>query len=413
MAMKKPAQTTPPEFHAFVERFTPVSGGDGALVGLGFAAKDCLDLAGRAPGCGLPPDPDALVPDQDAAIIATLRRASATLLGMTQMTALAYEPSGANAGLGRPINPLNAAFICGGSSSGSAVAVAAGTVDFAIGTDTGGSLRIPAHCCGIAAWKPSFGLIPVAGVMPLGASLDTVGFLAPEAADFEPLIPVLIPSGARERRLRSVAFAVDAAAEAPHAGAALESVMKAARATGFACRDTEALPLIHACDPPVMTLMQGEAFRAHAARIAAGGLDPVLAKRLGKGAVITDADLAAARATLAALSGLALDAVFGPDDILLLPVMPCETPRVALCEPGSAEFSPRALYALSAFTRFANGLGLPVVTLATGKDGNDMPIGLQLVARRGRDADLIRAAAILERTLDLPVLRPIIRRAAS
>lgn len=411
--MKKPTPNESNAFNAFVERFDSFSEGEGALEGLTFAAKDCLDLAGRAPGCGLPRGADMPAPDQDAAILQTLRAAGAHLLGMTQMTALAYEPSGSNAALGRPVNPLNAAYVCGGSSSGSAVAVAAGAVDFAIGTDTGGSVRIPAQCCGISAWKPSFGLIPVEGVMPLAPSLDAVGFLAPEAADFVPLIPVLIPSGGQEFRLKSIAFALDAAAEAPHAAEALESVLKAARATGFSCHDTEALPLIRACDPPVMTLMHGEAYRVHAVRIAAGTLDPVMAKRLGKGATVSEAELAAARATLVALAEEVLDAVFGPDDILLLPVMPCETPRVALCEPESPEFSARALYALSAFTRFANGLGLPVVTLATGKDSHDMPVGLQLVARQGRDADLIRAAATIERALDLPALRPLIRRAMS
>ncbi|OYU47458.1 MAG: glutamyl-tRNA(Gln) amidotransferase [Rhizobiales bacterium PAR1] len=411
--MKKPTPNESNAFNAFVERFDSFSEGEGPLEGLTFAAKDCLDLAGRAPGCGLPSDADLPAPASDAAIIRMLQAAGAHLLGMTQMTALAYEPSGTNAALGRPVNPLNSAYVCGGSSSGSAVAVAAGAVDFAIGTDTGGSVRIPAHCCGISAWKPSFGLIPVEGVMPLAPSLDVVGFLAPEAADFVPLIPVLIPSGAREMRFRSIAFALDVAAEAPHAAEALESVLKAARHTGFTCHDTEALPLIRDCDPPVMTLMQGEAYRAHAARIASGSLDPVMAKRLGKGAEVSESDLAAARAALTALSGETLDAVFGPDDILLLPVMPCETPRVALCDPGSPEFSARALYALSAFTRFANGLGLPVVTLATGKDSHEMPIGLQLVARPGRDADLIRAAATIERALDLPTLRPLIRRAMS
>ncbi len=88
-----------------------------------------------------------------------------------------------------------------------------------------------------------------------------------------------------------------------------------------------------------------------------------------------------------------------PDAVLILPVMPCETPLVRACDPNAPEFSPRGLYALSAFTRFANGLGLPVVVIRAGLDSQGMPVGLQLVARRGRDADLISFAADLAAAL--------------
>ena len=107
MAMKKPSPNESNAFNAFVERFDSFSEAEGALEDITFAAKDCLDLAGRAPGCGLPRDAGSIAPARDAAIINTLRAAGAHLLGMTQMTALAYEPSGSNVALGRPINPLN------------------------------------------------------------------------------------------------------------------------------------------------------------------------------------------------------------------------------------------------------------------------------------------------------------------
>ena len=400
-ASNRASPGTPDPFNAFVERFPPTAPVAGPLAGKTFAAKDCLDLAGRAPGCGLAPSVVPSVPGVDAAIITLLREAGASLLGMTQMTALAYEPSGANAALGRPVNPLGSTFICGGSSSGSAVAVAAGDVAFAVGTDTAGSLRIPAQCCGISAWKPSAGLVATDGVMPLAPSLDTVGFLAPKAADFMALASIFVaPVDVSSPALRTLAIAADVAAKAPAAAGALAALAMAADLAGYGCRETAALPLLQACDAPVLTLLQGEAFRAHSARIAAGGLDPVLATRLAKGASVGDADLRAARATLAALQGDALDAAFGADEILVLPVMPCETPEVTSCEPGSPAFSPRILYALSAFTRFANGLGLPVVTLRAGTDAQGMPVSLQLVARRGRDASLIGIASALERVLD-------------
>ncbi len=99
------------------------------------------------------------------------------------MTELAYEPSGYNAVQGAPKNPWNFEFITGGSSSGSAVAVASGSAVFALGSDTGGSLRIPAHCCGVTSWKPTYGVVSLAGAMALSPSLDTVGILARSASD--------------------------------------------------------------------------------------------------------------------------------------------------------------------------------------------------------------------------------------
>ncbi len=135
---------------------------------------------------------------------------------------------------------------------------------------------------------------------------------------------------------------------------------------GLPMRHIEALPLLHACDAPVLTLLQGEAYRAHRDRIEAGVFDPALAARLAKGATIGDDALAAARRELAAIGANMLDAVLPPNAILILPVMPCETPPVRACDPNAPEFSPRGLYALSAFTRFANGLGLPVITISAG-----------------------------------------------
>ena len=107
------------------------------------------------------------------------------------MTELAYEPSGFNDGLGRVKNPWNLDFISGGSSSGSAVAVASGIVTAALGSDTGGSLRIPAFACGVTAWKPTHGLVSVKGAMPLAPTLDSIGLLARSANDMMPLVPFM------------------------------------------------------------------------------------------------------------------------------------------------------------------------------------------------------------------------------
>ena len=117
-----------------------------------------------------------------ATVLARLGAAGADRVGFTNMTALAYEPSGFNAARGRVRNPWNPDFVAGGSSSGSAAAVASGSVVAALGSDTGGSLRIPAHACGVSAWKPTWGLVSIAGAMALAPTLDAIGLLARSVA---------------------------------------------------------------------------------------------------------------------------------------------------------------------------------------------------------------------------------------
>jgi len=126
------------------------------------------------------------------------------------MTALAYEPSGA--GVAR--NPWNPALVPGGSSAGSAVAVAAGAALVALGSDTGGLVRIPAHCCGVAAWKPSAGLVPSDGTMPLAPSLDTIGVIGRDVRDIAAVAAVLTDDavGPASGAIATVAVAADALA---------------------------------------------------------------------------------------------------------------------------------------------------------------------------------------------------------
>ena len=164
-------------YHAFVEYLSVCWRQEGPLKGLTFAAKDMFVFEDRQPYCGLE-HPPALGLQGTASVLREVLDRGATFRGFTTLTALAYEPSGLNGNGSRPVNPWGQQWITGGSSSGSAVAVAAGLVDFAIGSDTAGSLRIPAQACGVASYKPSFGQLPLTGAMPLAPSLDCVGFLA-------------------------------------------------------------------------------------------------------------------------------------------------------------------------------------------------------------------------------------------
>src|SRR5689334_24027790 len=149
--------------------------GDGPRV----AVKDIIDVEGvpTTAGCRAV-EQTAQAATQDAPCLAGARAAGARLVGKANLHELAMLPLGTNPWFGTPVNPLDAALIPGGSSSGSAVAVANGDADVALGSDTGGSVRIPAACCGTAGLKTTYGRVPVEGVWPLAPSLDTIGPMA-------------------------------------------------------------------------------------------------------------------------------------------------------------------------------------------------------------------------------------------
>jgi aspartyl-tRNA(Asn)/glutamyl-tRNA(Gln) amidotransferase subunit A len=201
-----------PVLNAFVEIVPPApSGMAGPLNGLPYAAKDMFRTPAREPGCGFGTGL-AFEIEGFSDPIARLSAAGADLIGFANMTELAYEPSGFNATRGRVRNPWNPDFMSGGSSSGSAAAVASGAVVAALGSDTGGSLRIPAHACGLTACKPSHGLVSTRGAMPLAPTLDTVGLLARSANDLLLLQPVIASPIAAGHPRRAV-VAIDVVAE--------------------------------------------------------------------------------------------------------------------------------------------------------------------------------------------------------
>src|SRR5688572_8418558 len=167
--------------------------GSGPLAGLTFAAKDIYDVAGAKTGFGCP---DWLRTHEPAArtapAVQRLLDAGAHLVGKTHTEEMAWSLTGENAHYGTPVNVNAPGRVPGGSSSGSAAAVAAGVVDFAIGSDTGGSVRLPASYCGILGMRPTHGRISLEGVCPLAPSFDTCGWFARDAGVFERVGRVLL-----------------------------------------------------------------------------------------------------------------------------------------------------------------------------------------------------------------------------
>src|SRR5215210_7461604 len=181
------------ESGAFIEKFTLPPTKDGPLRGLRFAAKDLIDVAGHRTGCGNPTWLAAHPPATVSAIcLEQLLAAGAQCEGKTITDEFAFSLLGENHHYGTPLNPAAPDRVPGGSSSGSASAVACGLLDFALGTDTGGSVRVPASNCGIWGLRPSHGFISVAGVNPFAPTFDTVGILAGSAEALAGVASVLL-----------------------------------------------------------------------------------------------------------------------------------------------------------------------------------------------------------------------------
>jgi aspartyl-tRNA(Asn)/glutamyl-tRNA(Gln) amidotransferase subunit A len=380
-----------PMLNAFVEITPPTpSGIAGPLHGLPYAAKDLFRTPRRDPGCGFVIDCAPRIAGSSD-LIERLANAGGDLVAFTGMTELAYEPSGFNQTLGRVRNPWNLDFISGGSSSGSAAAVASGAVVAALGSDTGGSLRIPAHACGVTAWKPTYGLLSTDGAMALAPTLDTIGLLARSANDLLLLAPLLGRSSTAGEAPCRATVPEDVVAECdPGIRRCLADAVAAIESVGVAVERRPALmPVLQAIDRHALIVMQGESVRQHQSLLEGDSLAPVLRRRLAKGLEITDQMLAESVAARERLVQQFEAEVLSDGDVVVLPVMPIMTPRADRCDPASDRFSARTLYTLSRWTRFVNMLGLPAVAMPAGFDDNRMPVGVQIVGRAGADLALL------------------------
>ena len=368
----------------------------GPLSGLPYVAKDMF-ATGRSQsswGCTTPQAP-AL---PRASVIDRLDQAGASLIGTATMTELAYEASG----IGRrgALNPWRFDAIPGGSSTGSAILVASGCCFAALGSDTAGSVRIPAHCCGITALKPGYGKIPLDGAMSLAPSLDTVGIFARSAADLALLWPVVSggPPDASKELPRVIAMQDALGSSDTEVAAIVRGAIDVLAKSGMTIEERSGFP--DEADRQTLVVLQAEATREHRARIDDPKIDPTLRKRLGKGLSITDGELGSALGARDGLRDQFILSFLGEADVAALPVMPIRTPRVNEVDPVSAQFNPRALYALSRFTRFVNYFGLPALAVSAGFDRSGMPIGLQLIGLPGSEALLLQIAVRLQEQTD-------------
>jgi aspartyl-tRNA(Asn)/glutamyl-tRNA(Gln) amidotransferase subunit A len=385
------ARRLEPRVNAFValeEDLVPV---EGHLGGLPYAAKDMFRTPWRRPTGGFAIPSDAAI-DGETDLLARLDGAGARRVGFTGLPELAYEPSGYNHVRGRVRNPWNLDFVAGGSSSGSAAAVASGSAVVALGSDTAGSLRIPAHCCGITAWKPTYGLVASTGAMPLAPTLDTIGLLARSIRDMQATANLIIADDAASASATishaKVITDCFAAADQPVRHACYEGV-DCIEASGTRLETRAALADIEAVDAHALVVLQAEAARIHRAHTHDANIPSVLRKRLAKGLAIEDATLATSIAMRETLLHDFTARVFADADAIILPVMAIRVPRAIETDPTASEFSPATLYALSRFTRFVNMLGFPAIAVPVGFDDRGLPIALQIVGRARTDQALL------------------------
>lgn len=338
--------------------------------GLRVAVKDLFDLAGLPTTAGSPAV-RAEPAERDAACLAGVR-ARAVVVGRTAMHELAYGITGVNAWQGTPTNPLDASRVPGGSSSGAAVVVANGGADVALGTDTGGSVRIPAACCGVAGLKTTHGRISTEGVWPLAPSFDTVGPLARDVTGLVTGMQLLEPGFTVGQPGRVGRFRPAAAAGVDDA---LDAVLGPCPAVD--------LPGWDAADQACAVLLSAEAYAQNRELLATGLVGDDVAGRLRTGGTRTEDELRRARAVAADWERELVQA-FEEVDVIALPVL-----RDA---PAGLE-DPERMYALR-LTLPVNLAGLPAVVLPVPRrDGP--PASLQLVGRRGSEEVLLATALAL------------------
>jgi len=364
----------------------------GPLHGLSFGLKDIFDVAGHRTGFG---SPDWLATHDAAAHTASvatrLLDAGADLVGKTHTEEMAFSLTGENAHYGTPINPAAPDRVPGGSSSGSAAAVAGGLVDFAIGSDTGGSVRAPASFCGIYGIRPTHGRIALDGVCPLAPMFDTCGWFARDAALLARVGSVLL--GGTPQTPGRVLLATDAFALAlPGAAESLApAVSRATALLGDAEPVTVSAEGLSAWFDVFRVLQYHDIWTTHGAWVTR--VRPTFGSQVGPRfeavSKVQPHEVDVMREQRADIMAR-LDALLANNAVLLLPTVPDIAPLLRLPPADTIAFRERALALLC----IAGLGGLPQVTLPFGTL-HGCPIGLSIISARGNDEMLLDIAVRL------------------
>ncbi len=368
----------------FITRLAPAAG----ATGIRLAVKDLIDVEGVPTTAGSRAVAEWARPaDRDAACLSGARAAGAVIVGKANLHELAYGGAGVNEWFGTPVNPLDPSLLPGGSSSGSAVAVAVGDADVAYGSDTGGSVRIPAAFCGITGLKTTHGRVSLDRVWPLAPSLDTVGPMARDVAGvvtgmtlLEPGFRVSRPAADRIGRIRPAGIDVD-----PRIDAAVDAAL--AR-SGLDIADVD-LPGWLAARETCGAILDAEAAESNRVLLADPArralIGPNVLARLTAAGTVTPEQVSRARASQPGWRQAMSDALLAAGGLLALPTVPCYPPPLT---------APPILH-FTAFTNAVNLAGFPALALPVPSE-HSLPASLQLIGAPGAEELLLATGAVIE-----------------
>ncbi len=392
------------------------------LLGIPIAVKDLIDVV-DSPTTSASNVHRGRVASHDAFVIKKLRDAGAILLGKTNLHEFAFGVTNLVSCFGPTRNPWDRERMTGGSSGGSAAAVAAGFCPGALGTDTGGSIRIPASLCGTVGLKPTFGRVSCRGVWPLSWSLDHVGPLTRTVADAGWLLQAMSGFDAEDPASHDwPGLDVEAALSAspvgirvgfdphwsldqtePAVAAAFESALIDLGKLGVCVRRLE-IPELERVHGDCLTLLRGDSLAVHRDLLDQHGdlYQSETRQRLREGCDLSAIDYALALRFQRAY-GREARRLFDAVDVIASPTTPCTAPALDAHEIDVGQGLTPVRPLLTRFMRLYNFLGWPALSLPIGCDGAGLPIGLQLSAAPGEEGTLIRLGQALEQHLDGPM----------
>jgi aspartyl-tRNA(Asn)/glutamyl-tRNA(Gln) amidotransferase subunit A len=391
----------------------------GALHGVPLAHKDMYYEAGKVVTCGTKIRRDFVATTTSTAL-QRLKGAGTIRLGSLQMSEFAYGPTGHNAHYGAVHNPWAVDHITGGSSSGSGSAVAARLTFAALGSDTGGSIRMPAHFCGVTGLKTTVGRVSRAGAMPLSQSLDTVGPLARTAEDCAVLLGLMagadpadptaitgpLPDYMAATRgqidgltvgVPSAFYVDDLDSEVARILDETVAVLKREGAKIVQVELPDQRQLTAACQ--LVLAVEAAAFHKRWMIERPGDYGPQVLMRLQNGLAIPGVSYLEAMRWRGPALAAHLAATAGVDAVIA-PVAPVAAPTIVESDVGNSPDAEAVIQRLTRFTRPINYLGLPSLSIPSGFTGNGLPVGMQLVGRSFDEATLLRIGAAFQRATD-------------
>ncbi|BDC38185.1 amidase [Paraburkholderia terrae] len=374
---------------AFISEFT-LSADPGAP-GPTIAIKDSIDVAGYPTTGASRSLADAPPAAAHAEVVQRLLDAGWRITGKTNMHELAFGMTGINDYAGTPVNPQDAARIPGGSSSGSASAVGAKLVNAALGTDTGGSIRGPAACCGVIGLKPTFGRVSRKGAVPRESTLDCVGPFTRDIATLVDAMAAIAPAFDTNAAKRANASANVAIVSVDADAAIRQGVARAVQVAGFASHAIELEHLKEAFEAG-LAVINAETARAFAHLVETGKLGADVDARLRVAVQTTQAQLDAAERERRAFTA-AVDRALESADVLVLPTLPALPITIEAARNGTPVLT------MSSLIRPFNLSGHPALSLPIPIEGSPMKAGLQIVGRKGADEQVCAVAAHFEAAL--------------